>query len=140
MNCPLQPSDVQALQAVFRRYPEVLAVYLFGSCADGTANAESDLDLGILPRTPAFHEHLLDVLADLTKAGFERVDVVFLDQADPTLRYEIVHRNMLVYAAPDFDHGAYFSRTLRTYWDWAPYLRILRQAEKERWLAYDGSS
>ncbi len=131
--------EKQALIAVFRRYPEILAVYLFGSYADGTARADSDIDLGILPRTPEFHNRLLDLLADLTKAGFDRVDIVFLDQADLTTRYEIVRRNTLLYAAPDFYHGDYFSRTLREYWDFEPYLRVAREAYKEK-LLNDGTS
>lgn len=130
--------DTQALVAVFRRYPEIRAVYLFGSYADGTARPDSDLDLGILPRTPAFHQRLLDLLADLTEAGFDRVDIVWLDEADLTLRYEIVRRNHPLYTAPDFDHGTYFSRVLREYWDTEPYLRIVRQAYKERLLNHDG--
>ena len=122
------------LVEIFRRYPEILAVYLFGSYADGTARPDSDIDLGILPRTPEFHKRLLDLLADFTRAGYDRVDVVFLDQADLTTRYEIVRRNTLLYAAPDFDHGTYFSRTLREYWDFEPYLRIVREAYKARLL------
>lgn len=130
--------DLSALTAVFRRYPDILAVYLFGSHADGTARPDSDLDLGILPRSPALHQRLLDILADLTRAGFDRVDIVFLDQADLTTRYEIVRRNTPLYAAPDFDHGAYFSRTLREYWDFEPYLRLARAAYKEK-LRHDGT-
>ncbi len=130
--------DWQALKDVFRRYPEILAVYLFGSHADGTARPDSDIDLGILPRTPDFHQRLLDILADLTRAGFDRVDVVFLDQADLTTRYEIVRRNTLLYAAPDFDHGSYFSRTLREFWDFSPHLRVARAAYKEK-LRHDGT-
>ncbi len=131
--------EKQALIAVFRRYPEILAVYLFGSYADGTARADSDIDLGILPRTPEFHSRLLDLLADLTKAGFDRVDIVFLDQADLTTRYEIVRRNTLLYAVPDFYHGDYFSRPLREYWDFEPYLRVAREAYKEK-LLNDGKA
>ena len=130
---------IPTLAAIFRRYPEIRAVYLFGSYADGTARPDSDLDLGILPRTPAFHQRLLDLLTDLTEAGFDRVDIVWLDEADLTLRYEVVRRNRLLYAAPDFDHGTYFSRVLREYWDTEPYLRIVRQAYKERLLSHDGS-
>ncbi len=64
--------DWDALRAVFRRYPEIL---LFGSYADGTARPENNIDLGILPRTPALHERLLDLLADLTAAGFDWMDL-----------------------------------------------------------------
>lgn len=138
MDKTAEALDLLALSALFRRYPEILAVYLFGSYADGTARADSDIDLGILPRTPDFHSRLLDLLADLTKAGFDRVDIVFLDQADLTTRYEIVRRNRPIYTAPDFYHGDYFSRTLREYWDFEPYLRVAREAYKEK-LLHDGT-
>jgi predicted nucleotidyltransferase len=36
------------LKTIFEKYPEVQAVYLFGSIATGRANAGSDLDLAVL--------------------------------------------------------------------------------------------
>jgi len=41
--------DEGKLEEVFRRYPRVEAVYLFGSAAEGRARAASDLDLAVLP-------------------------------------------------------------------------------------------
>ena len=49
-----------------------------------------------------------------------------------------MHRNHPLYTASDFNHGACFSRVLREYWDTEPYLRIVRQAYKERLLNHDG--
>ena len=46
------PHDTAAferrLRPIFRRYPAIAAVYLFGSVARGTAREGSDLDLGLL--------------------------------------------------------------------------------------------
>ncbi len=41
------------LAEVFGRFPEVLAAYLFGSMAEGRAGPHSDLDLAVVPTSPA---------------------------------------------------------------------------------------
>jgi predicted nucleotidyltransferase len=38
---------LEILKIVFKRYPAIQAVYLFGSSASGRAHAESDLDLAV---------------------------------------------------------------------------------------------
>ncbi len=127
----------ERLKTVFARYPQIWAVYLFGSWAEGRARADSDIDLGVVlrPKTPPPDK--LDVLTDLVKAGYENVDVVFLDPAeirDIVLWFEVVRHNRVVYATEDFDRGTLFSRIVRMYWDFLPILEIQRRAYKERIL------
>jgi len=50
------------------------------------------------------------------------------------LRYEVIRPNCLIYARADFDHGGYYSRALRGYLDFLPYLEIQRKAFKQRLL------
>ncbi len=124
-----------ALAEVFRAYEGVQAVYLFGSAAEGRSRPESDLDLGVWPRRGhAVHRRKLDLLADLTRAGFGSIDLVFLDRAAPVVRYEAVRLNRLVYAAGDFPRGTAFSNVVRAYLDVEPYLRVQRAAYKKRLL------
>jgi len=40
--------DLENLKKVFSQYPEIRAVYLFGSRASGRVHRESDLDLAVL--------------------------------------------------------------------------------------------
>jgi uncharacterized protein len=122
------------LAPVLARYPAVRAVYLFGSQADASATEASDIDLGIVGSAADLRAERLALLADLVREGFDRVDLVLLDDADPVLRFEAVHRNCLLFARPDFDHGAYVSRVLREYFDLEPYLEIQRKAFKARLL------
>lgn len=123
---------------VLSRYPAVAAAYLFGSRAKGEGGADSDIDLALLGARDALQAGKLDMLADLSAAGMERVDLVLLEGADTVLRFEAVHPNCLVYAREDFHHGSYFSRTIREYFDLVPYLEMQREALKTRLL--DGSS
>lgn len=91
------------LAEVFGRFPEVLAAYLFGSMAEGRAGPHSDLDLAVVPTSPAARGRRLDILAALVAAGLDDVDLAILDGADVVLRFEAVRPNRLVYAREGFD-------------------------------------
>lgn len=129
--------DEGALREVFARYPEIWAVYLFGSVAEGRSGPLSDLDLGVVICPGSNPPDQLDLLADLVRAGFERVDVVFLDPVeirDIVLWFEVVRHNRVIYATDAFDRGELFSRIVRLYWDFLPLLEVQRRAYKERLL------
>jgi hypothetical protein len=130
--------DIEALNTVFRRYPGVRAVYLFGSHAAGTVRADSDLDLAIVPRDASVREQKLDIVTDLIRQGIDRVDLVFLDTDDLVLQYEAVRHNYVVYQTPDFEPGTLYSYVIRRYLDFLPYLERQREAYKQRLLHDQG--
>ena len=76
----------------------------------------------------------LDLLAALVAAGRDDVDLAILDGADVVLRFEAVRPNRLVYAREGFDHGTYYSRAVREYFDLLPILAIQGEALKRRLL------
>jgi hypothetical protein len=126
------------LPGILTRYADIRAVYLFGSAAEGKEGPDSDIDLAIVPRSADLRKRRLDILADLARAGFCRVDLVFLDVDDIVVKFEAVRQNRIIYQAEDFEAGAFFSRIVRQYWDFLPYLAIQRRAFKRRLL--DGQS
>ena len=126
---------LKLLSKVFERYPEIQAVYLFGSTPTENTHLESDLDLAIVPGTRALRGRKLEILTDLARFGFCEVDLVFLGGNDIVLQYEAVRQNMLVYARPEFDRGSTYSKIVRQYLDFYPYLLIQRQAYKKRILS-----
>lgn len=130
---PIFP-DLNLLPEIFKKYPDIQAVYLFGSVASGTENSQSDIDLAIVPRDSSLRDKKLDILTELTGHGFNNVDIVFLDIRDIVVRFEAVHKNRLIYCARDFDAGSFFSLTIRQYFDFLPYLKIQREAYKQRIL------
>jgi len=74
----------------------VVALYLFGSHAEGRAHRESDLDIGVLldwrhaPTAGVRFEWRLAVLGALSRPGEPVPDVVILNDAPPTLAARIV--------------------------------------------------
>ncbi len=123
------------LQGVFEKYPEVLAVYLFGSQAEGRARPDSDYDLAVVATPGAdARARKLDMLAGLAREGFSNADLTFLDQGELVLGHEAVRLNRIVFSRPEFDAGSFYSRIVRMYLDFQPYLRVQREALKERLL------
>jgi hypothetical protein len=126
--------DVAMLANVFRRYPEVQAVYLFGSHAEGRARPDSDIDLALVTRDKSSHPNILDLLTDLATQGFSNVDLTFLDTDDVVLKHQAVRLNRVIYYTPDFDRGGTYSRIVREYLDFKRYLDVQREAYKQRIL------
>ncbi|HEU20656.1 MAG TPA: nucleotidyltransferase domain-containing protein, partial [Deltaproteobacteria bacterium] len=117
------------------RYPEIQAVYLFGSRASGKTHPESDLDLAVYPPSKPLKARRLDLMADLVKAGFDRADLSFVEEdGDLVFAYEAVRQNRIVYQTPGFSRGTVYSRIVRKYLDFLPFLNVQRRAYKERLL------
>ena len=130
--------DLERLGQLFRRYPDILAVYLFGSVASGKAYRERNRRVALELSVVKHRAKKLELLTDLARQGFCDVDLIFLDTDDIVLQYEAVRQNRLVYQAEDFDRGATYSRVVRQYLDFLPYLKVQREAYKKRVLGDQG--
>lgn len=129
---------LEVLKTVFEKFPAIQAVYLFGSSASGRTHVESDLDLAVLADENSLSSQKLDILTELAKNGFCNVDLVILPGDDVVLQYEAVRLNRIVYQRPDFDSAAVFSLFVRRYLDFLPYLKVQREAYKQRVLHGQG--
>jgi predicted nucleotidyltransferase len=56
---PLAPREIELIQGIFARHPEVTEVKLFGSRAKGTHSNNSDIDLAILGKMNALQVEAL---------------------------------------------------------------------------------
>ncbi len=108
------------LKKIFARDPRVLAVFLFGSQADGTATPRSDIDLAVLfDREIDFKEELaFDVGVSLILRTHD-VDVVNLNRASLLLRFRAIAGRLLY--ERDFVRVADFiEQTMIEYRDFEP--------------------
>ena len=92
--------DEDTLRASLQEFPLSMAV-LFGSHANGTAHARSDLDVAVRFEDTVSDGHSVQLLneltAELTRAScFEAIDLLDLDNAPPKLGYEILSRGTLL--------------------------------------------
>lgn len=122
------------LPNILKKFPLIQAAYIFGSIASGKERKDSDLDLGIFPRSSEIRNQRLDILQELAKEGFSNVDLVFLDTDNIVLKYEAIRQNKLIYQTSDFDRGSTYSFIVRQYLDFLPFLKTQRQAYKRKTL------
>ena len=104
--------QVQAIIAVAKRYPAVLAVYLFGSRVSGEVGPLSDYDIAVYCDNSLVHGNggagsrtdlRLGLAADLgTALRSDRVDLVILNIVDaPALKYNIIVTGCLLFERND---------------------------------------
>ena len=128
-------AKLKKLRLVFVKYPEVEAVYLFGSAASNkqiSNGIDTDIDLGIVASDNSIEKRKVNLHADMIRQGLDHVDLVFFDSADLILQFEIIHQNKLIYSKEEFKHGELFSNTIRKYLDFKPYLDRQRKNLKSR--------
>ncbi|MCD5988037.1 nucleotidyltransferase domain-containing protein [Pseudomonas phytophila] len=86
------------LEHVRSRLPGLLAVYIFGSQANGHANAESDLDIAVLVAgslDPVDLWRLAGEIADIVNLP---VDLIDLRTASTVMQYQIITKGRRVWA------------------------------------------
>ncbi len=106
--------------------PLRLAV-LFGSTARGEARRGSDVDVGVLlePDTSACRR---EVEAELGRAAGREIDLAFLSEAPPLLRFEVARDGVLLCEKEAGLWTEFQVRAMTDWWDWAPYHKLFTAA------------
>lgn len=128
---------MSTIERVTRAMESLSAVQLavvFGSVARGEDGSSSDLDLGLLLR-PDSSELRREVEIVAGRAARRGVDIVYLDQAPPLLRFEIARDGKVLLEKRPRLWTRFKARAMIDWWDWGPtarkmhavYLRRLRE-------------
>jgi len=122
---------LERLRQAIASCPEVRLAVLFGSTARGQARPQSDVDLGVLldPDTPDVR---LKAETELGRAAGRSVDVVFLNQAPPLLRFEIAKEGVLLHQDQDHLWTDFKTRAMLDWWDWEPIAKRIEDALIQR--------
>jgi uncharacterized protein len=78
--------------------PDLLAVYLFGSHAQGTAGTDSDVDLAVLLPGEGDPVSLWQLSGDLADIAGTSVDLIDLRATTTVMQYQIVTRGRRLWA------------------------------------------
>ena len=102
----------------------IRASYLFGSRRRGGGSPQSDVDLAIQTDDTFTEEDLFDLRLDLSRAiGSSRIDVVWLNRADPVIAFEVIQTGRcLLYRDPD-ELNEMERLIERRFWEYRLYLR-----------------
>ena len=95
----LTESQIESIREYARSRPEIVAVYLFGSEAEGLSRPESDVDLAVMTHRPLSGQDRLDMEVHLSLRIGRNVDLVAFETADPVLKHEILKPKKLLYEA-----------------------------------------
>lgn len=127
-------SQKEKLEKLFQK-SDFLAVYLFGSRVDGTANEKSDYDFGILLESPfQMDEVSLLQLAFEEEASVilkSKVDSIILNTATIEQKFMIISRGDLLYSNNDDKRTDFEDITIRDYLDFKPFYELYRQEVRE---------
>ena len=89
----------QALLAHLQNHlPGLLAVYLFGSHAQGTAGPDSDVDMAVLVPGQVDPVSLWQLSGDLADIAGSPVDLIDLRAATTVMQYQVVTRGQRLWA------------------------------------------
>lgn len=131
----LPHSDLlERLARRLQREPDVLAAYLFGSAARGTAGPLSDLDIAVLLSDGADTAgRQLDLIAGIGEtARSESVDVVILNDAPVMLAYRVLRDGRLIFCRDETARTAHWARTVDRYLDMEPLRRTMAEGLRHR--------
>lgn len=109
---------------------DVVAAYLFGSHARGTARDDSDVDVAVMLRgePEATLEGLgMDLVADLERELARRVDLVVLNRAPTDLVHRVLRDGRLVLERDRSARIRFEVRARNEYFDMQPILRRYRR-------------
>lgn len=89
------------------------------------------MDVALLVR-PGERSARRELEAALGRAAAHPVDVVYLDEAPPLLRFEIARDGILLVESRPYQWADFKARAMLDWWDWAPTARKLWAASLNR--------
>ena len=107
---------------------QVSLAYLFGSFTRNEAGEFSDLDLAVLLATKKdeLYSAYMDLMLEVQKAlATERLDLLLLNSATPSEKFEIIRSGELLYARNEKEINDFEMDVIRRYQDTA-YLRAIQ--------------
>jgi len=107
--------DRDAVETICRAMPDVVAIYVFGSSAAGTAGPESDVDLAVLaarPLDPIARHELQEELASTLRTP---VDLIDLRAVSPVMAVQVVSTGRVLHDRDPTARGHFEDLTFGTY-------------------------
>ena len=130
----MKEDERQNLTRLLRAYEGIGAAWVFGSVAAGTADAGSDLDVGVLGPSPLSSEEKYRLIDQLAQAVGRPVDLIDLQATRGPIVGRILQEGTRLFC----DDTTLYADLLKQWWgdqaDWMPYRRRILKERRERWI------
>ena len=123
-------SVADTLRSALEQMPAVRLAVLFGSAATRTERPASDLDVGVSLEHGA--QRSPSVAVALERAAGRPVDLIWLDEAPPLLRFEIARHGVLLVERVPQGWSDFRAHAMIDWWDWAPTARMMHRVAAAR--------
>lgn len=129
----LTKTEIAKLRGIFKDYPYIASVYLFGSTTSGKAGPLSDVDIAILLKGSApkgrelIHEE--DYLSyRIAKAlSAKEVEVVDLNRQGLVFQHNVLSTGKLIYDADSSYRVKFVTQVISHFCDFEPTLRFMNK-------------
>ncbi len=111
--------QLEKLQAFFKEYPQIAAVYLFGSFGTEFQMPTSDIDLGVVFSQPVELKQELEIDVELSMfLNTDKVDFVNLARTPLRLQFKALKEGELVSENNPIANSNFIEKVVKQYWDY----------------------
>lgn len=88
----------EVVQWLRKRFPQIEAIYLYGSTAAGQETSSSDIDLALLSREGALEEKRFEMAQEIAALCNREVDLVELKTAPTVFQFQVISKGKRIYS------------------------------------------
>lgn len=104
-----------AIAKIIAKYPQVIAIYLFGSFAQNNYTKDSDVDLAVLLLKKADAVELWHLAQEISNAVGRDVDLIDLMTATTVFQWEIIHSGKIIYVQDQEQEDRFADKVFKMY-------------------------
>jgi predicted nucleotidyltransferase len=112
----------------------ISVAWLFGSIADGTEGADSDLDIAVLGPEPLSAAEKQQIIEDLARQIGRPVDLIDLQSTHGPIVGTVLQNGIRLFCTDT----TLLAERITTWWanqaDWMPYRRRIRATRRQQWI------
>jgi len=112
--------------------PRILALYLYGSQANGNAKKDSDIDLGVLLHQDKNYSLLEEGGLSVKLARLGNIHVNILNDKSPLFRFKAIYPQKVIFCTSNGERADFEVATRNEYEEIEPYLNEAYQASVEK--------
>lgn len=121
------------IRGVFKDFPKVKLVILFGSVATSSANTQSDLDVAVLARQPLMVEEKMRIIEALALEIGRPVDLIDLFATPEPITGQVIKHGRLVLGG-NSEFAELLSRHLVEMVDFVPIQERILSERRAAWI------